>query len=250
MRFVPPGVDKLELAGGLRGEPVEITPGELTGIEVPARAEFLLEGKLDPRDERKDGPLGEICGYYLQVPSTPTFKVERIWHRTSPIYHALLPRSREADLMLTLVAEAIFSPRIRELFPFVKDFAFTPHTFGSSLVVKVKETSGEDVRALIVHLLSLGMIKKVVVVDEEVDIQNGWEVDWAVVTRCQPMEDVIIVDGLKGQAIDPSSSRPPRTSKIGIDATGFERVKGWERVSFPKEAEEKAASYMSKLLRQ
>ena len=244
---VPPGVDKLELAGGLRGEPVEVTPGELTGIEVPARAQFLLEGTLDPRDERKDGPLGEICGYYLAVPSTPTFKVECISSCKSPIYHALLPRSREADLMLTLVAEAIFSPRIGELFPFVKGFAFMPHTFGSSLVLKVEQSSREEVRALIVYLLSLGMIKKVVVVDEEVDIQNYWEVEWAVMTRCQPDKDIIIIDGLKGQAIDPSSVRPPLTSKIGIDATGYERVKGWERVSFPEEAEDKAESYLQSL---
>ncbi len=241
---VPRGVDKLSVGGALRGEPIEVTKSTLAGIDVPARAEFLLEGILDPQDERQDGPFGEICGYYLTVPKTPTFKVERISSRKSPIYHALLPRSREADLMLTFVAEAMFSPRIKEVFPFVNAFYFVPYTFGSSLVVQVERTSREDIRTLIVHLLSMAMIKKVVVVDQDVNPEDLREVEWAVVTRCQPDKDFIVLDGMKGQAIDPSSPSPLQTSKLGIDATGFERIRGWKRVSFSPKAVSVAESYL------
>ena len=233
---LPTWMDKLAVAGGLRNKGVEVTPGELTGIEIPARAEFLIEGVLDPEDERQDGPFGEISGYYLTIPKTPTFKVQRISHRESSLYHALLPRGREADLMLTFTSEVMFSPRIKELFPFVLNFHFVPYTFGSSLVVKAQRTGREQVRSLILHLLSLGMIKKVVVVDGEVEVEDLREVEWAIVTRCQPDKDFVILEGIKGQPIDPSCPETFQTAKVGIDATGFERVKGWQKISFPQES--------------
>jgi 2,5-furandicarboxylate decarboxylase 1 len=233
---LPAWMDKLAVAGGLRNKGVEVTPGELTGIEIPARAEFLIEGVLDPEDERQDGPFGEISGYYLTIPKTPTFKVQRISHRESSLYHALLPRGREADLMLTFTSEVMFSPRIKELFPFVLNFHFVPYTFGSSLVVKAQRTGREQVRSLILHLLSLGMIKKVVVVDGEVEVEDLREVEWAIVTRCQPDKDFVILEGIKGQPIDPSCPETFQTAKVGIDATGFERVKGWQKISFPQES--------------
>jgi len=240
----PPWVDKLTIAGGLRGSPVDVTPSAVVDIPVPAHAEFLLEGELDTKDERQDGPLGEISGYYLTIPKTPTFKVKRISHRDSPFYHALLPTGKEADLLLTFTAEASFSSRLRELFPFVLDFHFIPRTFGSSIVVRVKETGREHVRSLILHLLSLGMIKKVVVVDEKVKAEEPEEVEWAIITRCQPDKDSIVIPGLKGQAIDPSCSETFQTAKLGIDATGFDSVKGWVRVSFPKDSFSKMQSLL------
>ncbi|MCL0095774.1 UbiD family decarboxylase [Dehalococcoidia bacterium] len=240
----PPWVDKLAIAGGLRNSPLKVSPGAVTDIPVPAHAEFLLEGELDAEDERQDGPLGEISGYYLTIPKTPTFKVKRISHRDSPFYHALLPTGKEADLLLTFTAEASFSPRLRELFPFVLDFHFIPRTFGSSVVVRVTETEREHVRSLILHLLSMGMIKKVVVVDEEIKAEEPGEVEWAIITRCQPDKDSIVIGGLRGQAIDPSCPEIFQTAKLGIDATGFDSVKGWVRVSFPKESLSKAQSLL------
>ena len=229
-----PWVDKLAIAGGLRGKPVDITPSPLVDIPVPARAEFLLEGEVDPEDERKDGPLGETSGYYLTIPKTPTFKVKRISHRVSPFYHALLPTGKEVDLLLTFAAEASFAPRIRELFPFVLDFHFMPRTIGLSLIVRVKETGREQVRSLTLHLLSLGRIKKVVVVDEKVKAEVPEDVEWAIITRCQPDKDTIVIPGLRGTVIDPSCPEVFQTAKMGIDATGFATVKGWETVTFPK----------------
>ena len=138
--------------------------------------------------------------------------------------------------MLTFTSEVMFSPRIKELFPFVLNFHFVPYTFGSSLVVKAQRTGREQVRSLILHLLSLGMIKKVVVVDGEVEVEDLREVEWAIVTRCQPDKDFVILEGIKGQPIDPSCPETFQTAKVGIDATGFERVKGWQKISFPQES--------------
>ncbi len=240
-----PGADKLALAGGLRGEAVEVAPGPATGIEVPARAEFLLEGKLDPADEREDGPLGEIGGYSLTFPSTPTFRVERLAHRTDPVYHALLPTGPEGDLLLGIVAEASTAPRTRELFPFAQALHFVPSTFGSSLVVRVADAPTEQVRSLLVHLLALPMVKKVVAVAEDVDPANPAEVEWSVITRSQPDRDVIVLGGLRGQPIDPSCPRPFLTAKLAVDATGYERLRGRKRAEIPPHALATARALLS-----
>lgn len=221
-----PQVDKLAIAGGLRGSPVEVTTAAHTGIPIPALAEFLLEGEIDPTDERKDGPLGEIGGYSMAFPATPTFRVRRITHRVDPIYHALLPTGPEGDLLLATVAEASIASRVAELFPFARRYHFVPSTFGSSLVVQVAPAPRAQVRSLLVHLVTLGMVKKVVAVADDVDPYDPVEVEWSVATRCQPDQDGMILSDLKGHVIDPSCPKLFHTAKLALDATGYERVRG------------------------
>jgi 2,5-furandicarboxylate decarboxylase 1 len=245
---MPPGTDKLARAGSLRGEPVELASAPLTGIPVPARAEFLLEGEVDPSDERPDGPLGEVNGYAHSFPSTPTFRVRRISHRRDPVYQALLPTGREADCLLTFVAEASLIPRVRELFPFALDFHFVPETFGCSLRVRIREgTARHDLRALLLHCLGLAVPKKVVALAEDVDLRDPVEVEWSVVTRSQPDQDVLIVPDLRGQNIDPSCPSHFRTAKMAIDATGYERIKGWSRAAAEPAAQARAEELLRKM---
>ncbi len=241
-----PQVDKLAVAGGLRGSPVEVTTAAHTGIPVPARAEFLLEGEVDPTDEREDGPLGEIGGYSLIFPATPTFRVRRITHRPDPIYHALLPTGPEGDLLLSTVAEASIASRVAELFPFARLYHFVPSTFGSSLVVQVAPAPRGQVRSLLVHLLTLGMAKKVVAVADDVDPGDPVEVEWSVATRCQPDQDAMILSDLKGQPIDPSCPELFRTAKLAIDATGYERVRGHRRAVLDPDALDRAETLLQK----
>lgn len=244
---MPAGTDKLARAGSLRGEPVELAGAPLTGIPVPARAEFLLEGEVDPADERSDGPLGEVNGYAHAFPSTPTFRVRRVSHRTAPTYQALLPTGREADCLLTFVAEAMLIPRVRELFPFALEFHFVPETFGCSVRIRIREgTARHDIRALLLHCLGLPVPKKVVALAEDVDLQNQIEVEWSVVTRSQPDQDVLILSDLRGQNIDPSCPSPFRTAKMAIDATGYERTRGWSRAAPAEAAQVRAEEILRK----
>ena len=231
-----PQVDKLAIAGGLRGSPVEVTTAAHTGIPIPALAEFLLEGEIDPTDERKDGPLGEIGGYSMAFPATPTFRVRRITHRVDPIYHALLPTGLEGDLLLATVAEASIASRVAELFPFARRYHFVPSTFGSSLVVQVAPAPRAQVRSLLVHLVTLGMVKKVVAVADDVDPCDPVEVEWSVATRCQPDQDGMILSDLKGHVIDPSCPKLFHTAKLALDATGYERVRGHQRAVLDPDA--------------
>jgi 2,5-furandicarboxylate decarboxylase 1 len=216
---VPPGTDKLEVAGGLRGKGIEVMPTPQAGIEVPAAGEFLLEGYIDETRGKKDGPLGEISGYYLSLKETPTIIVEHLYHKDSPIYHALLPTSPESDRYLTFVSRAHLEESAKRLFSFIVNITFVPKTFGSSLVVNVKTSEKFKIRNLILFLLSFPMIKKVVIVDDDVNADDPYDVEWAVITRCKADEDFIIINKLQGQPIDPTVEDMYGVTKIGINAT-------------------------------
>lgn len=216
---VAPDRDKMEVAGGLKGRGVKMIESIDSGVDMPAGAEYYLEGYLDQGDVRRDGPLGEIGGYYMALPRTPTLVVNTLSYRPCPLYHALLPTSLEGDAYLTFVSRAHIEESIKKLFPFIKDIVFVQKTFGSSAVVSIQPAERAKVRNLIVAMMGFPMIKKVVVVDEDVDPHDLRDVDWAVVTRCFADKDVIIVPGLQGQPIDPQAERGLGLAKIGFDAS-------------------------------
>jgi 2,5-furandicarboxylate decarboxylase 1 len=216
---VPLETDKLEVSGGLRGSGIEVVPSFDSPIQVPAESEIILEGYVDPDKGKQDGPLGEISGYYLTIKETPTVVIQRLSYRASPIYHALLPTCPEADMYLTFVSSAHMEESIKKLFPFISKITFIQKTFGSSVVVNIRSVERFKVRSLLVSLLSYPMIKKAVVVDEDVNSEDLKDVEWAFVTRCFSSEDVVIVKDLQGQPIDPQAKEGRGVSKIGIDAT-------------------------------
>ncbi|MHB9114320.1 MAG: UbiD family decarboxylase [Thermoleophilia bacterium] len=237
----PPGAEKMAYAGGLRQEAVEVVAAPLTGLTVPARAEFVLEGVLVPGEEREDGPFGEISGYSMLFPPMPTFEVRCLHHRRSPIFHALLPTGPEGDLITALTVEAAIVPQLRRVYRFAGILHFVPGTFGMSLVVQVAAADKGRVRGLLYHLLSLERIKKVVLVAEDVDPTDAREVEWSVITRMQPDRDLVVIDDVFGHPIDPSCGPGQRTARLGIDATGFERVGGRVKARVSATAAERAA---------
>lgn len=216
---VPSGTDKIEVAGGLKGKGIEVMDAPQSGFAVPASAELLLEGYVDESISKKDGPLGEISGYYLSLEKTPTIIVQHMYYNDGLIYHALLPTSPESDRYLTFVSRAHLEESAKKLFPFIMNITFIPKTFGSSLVVNVRTSEKFKIRNLILFLLSFPMIKKVVIVDDDVNAEDPNDVEWAVITRCKADEDFIIVDKLQGQPIDPTAEDVYGVTKVGINAT-------------------------------
>jgi 2,5-furandicarboxylate decarboxylase 1 len=216
---VPLETDKLEVSGGLRGAGIEVVPSFDSPIQVPAESEIILEGYVDPDMGRQDGPLGEISGYYLTIKETPTVVVQRLSYRKDPIYHALLPTCPEADMYLTFVSSAHLEDSVKKLYPFISKITFIQRTFGASVVVNVKSVDGPKVKSLLMSLLSFPMIKKAIVVDEDVNPEDLKDVEWAFVTRCFASEDIIIAKGLQGQPIDPQAKDGRGVTKVGIDAT-------------------------------
>jgi 2,5-furandicarboxylate decarboxylase 1 len=216
---VQPGTDKLEVAGGLKGKGVKVIQSSDATIDVPAGAEIYLEGYVDPNDMRRDGPLGEISGYYMTKKESPTMVVNRLSYQTSPIYHALLPTSLEGDTYLTFVSRAHIEETVKKLFPFIVDITFVQKTFGSSVVVSIKPADRSRIRNLILSVLAFPMIKKALVVDEDIDPRDLRDVEWALVTRCLADKDIVIVSDLQGQPIDPQAEHGLGVAKMGIDAT-------------------------------
>lgn len=214
-----PGTDKLLAAGGLKGKGIKVMRSFDTAIDVPAGAEFYLEGYIDTSDIRQDGPLGEISGYYMVNRESPTMVVNRLSYKASPIYHALLPTSLEGDTYLTFVSQALIEETVKKQFPFVAAFAFVQKSFGSSVVVTVKPADRSRIRNLILSMLASPMVKKVVVVDEDVNGSDLRDVEWAIATRCLADKDIVVVPGLQGQAIDPQAEHGLGVAKMGIDAT-------------------------------
>jgi UbiD family decarboxylase len=142
-----------------------------------------------------------------------------LYHRDTPIYHALLPTSPEADRYLTFVSGAHLEESAKKLFSFIVNITFVPKTFGSSLVVNVRTSEKFKIRNLILFLLSFPMIKKVVIVDDDVNADDPYDVEWAVITRCKADEDFIIINKLQGQPIDPTVEDVYGVTKVGINAT-------------------------------
>ena len=225
--LAPEGEDKFDIAGGLAGRPIELVKCKTVDVDVPARAEFILEGYLIPGRRDTEGPFGESDGYYLTF-QNPVGKIKAITHRRKPMYHALMPWTNEESVLMDLSWELDYMQSVQQDFPILRRVA--RRNLGMMTVVQVTKKTDEDVPKLLDHLLkSSPLVKMVVAVDEDVDIHNPLEVEWAVTTRCQPSRNVLLLDGLPGMTLDPSASGRKydagsksfvtTTSKIGIDAT-------------------------------
>lgn len=214
----PEGSNKAEFAGGIAGHPFIFTRGVSVDVPVPADAEFVLEGRIMPGVREPEGPFGEETGVY--TPSlSPVIELSALTCRKKPVYQALVPFTGEGRTMLKLATEIALNKTIMALYPQVKALRVSSLDW-TSVAVQVNETGRHTVREIIDYLFNVSMyIKSVVVVDEDVDPDNPEEVSWAVSTRCQPAQDVVIKSGLPGSPIDPSVLNDGTSSKIGYDAT-------------------------------
>jgi 2,5-furandicarboxylate decarboxylase 1 len=245
---VPAGTDKLSVAGGLGGQPVPVSRAKTVDIEIPARSEMVIEGYIDPKSKEEDGTLGEGSGYYMAFSKSPTVHVTALTLQKGAIYQAIVPWSLEVDNLLYLVHGIDFVPKMKKEVPSLKQIHFIPGTFGSHVVMSIATgLKGERRRALTLAL-SFTHIKKAVIVDEDVNPEDDQEVEWALATRFQGDRDLIVIPGLKGQPIDPSSNEGFQTTKIGMDATRPKK-EGFEKVDVPVEVKERLAPILRKLMR-
>ncbi len=216
---VPAETDKLEVSGGIRACAIKAMESFQNRLMIPFEPELILEGYVSCEEGEPDGTLGEISGYPLTFGNTPNLFVTSVYYKPSPIYHALLPTSPEADSYLTFVSRAHIGRDLKRLFPFVYDIVFVRKSFGSSVIISIHEAEKDLIRSLIVFCLSFPMIKKVIVVDDDIAINDMKEVEWALITRCRFEEDIILIPGLKSQPIDPTQVKDYGVAKIGFNAT-------------------------------
>jgi len=240
--------DKLGIAGGLKGEPLELTRCETVELEVPAEAEIIIEGRIPPGVKDTDGPFGEGTGYYLTYQS-PVVEVTAITMRENPIYSVVLPGSLEEHNILSgLTWRLQVLEDIKALAPSVVDLTFVPGTLLSHVVISMKKTNeGEPKRVGLLALMMYPYIKNAIVVDDDVNVDDLREVEWAISTRCQGDRDVIVVHGLAGSPLDPSI-RDGLTAKVCIDATKpLSEATKFEKVKVPEESLKKAREILKKL---
>jgi 2,5-furandicarboxylate decarboxylase 1 len=222
----PAGTNEMEIAGGLRGAPTRLVRAKTLDVMVPADAEIVLEGELLPNGWTADeGPFGEFAGMQGDLKHNPLFRVTAITHRHDPIFYAL-QMPWENDWLNGPATEAACA-RVMGLagIQVVAVRATEGGCCGWSVVASIKKRAGEGRNAL-AALLSLPVVKQAIVTDDDIDIHDPNEVEWAVTFRCQADKDVVILSGMKGKHVDPSV-RPwdlepgelPTTAKLGIDAT-------------------------------
>ena len=222
----PIAVDELAIAGGLHGEPVDLVRCKTVDLEVPANAEFVLEGELLPIGWTADeGPFGEFSHITGEVKWNPIFRVRAITRRRDPIFY-VLQMPWENDWLAAPVIEAAGLQALRVAS--VEPVAIRAPVGGCcywTLVASIRKRPGEGKNALLA-LLSVAEVKLAIVTDDDIDIGNPDELDWAMTFRVQGDQDVLIVSGARGKHIDPSVRAAalgrgglPTTAKIGIDAT-------------------------------
>ena len=242
----PLGPDKMDIAGALRQAPVEMTRAESVDVEVPARAEIIIEGRVLPGVREAEGPFGENTGYYFSNIS-PVVEVTAVTHRRDFIYPALCPWTADVDTLLSLAAGTELLGQLQGQVAGVVDLDLTTGTCGFTAVIAVRKMRPADVRRLIHLALSMDKrLKLVTVVDDDVDIRDPREVSWALATRFQPDRDTVILSGMEGYVIDPSCGSSGIGSRMGMNAT---RGSGpeFDKITIPAAAAAKARSVLAEI---
>jgi 2,5-furandicarboxylate decarboxylase 1 len=241
-------MDKLSVAGGLKGKPIQMVRAESVDVDIPAHAEIAIEGFIDPKGKEKDGTLGESSGYYMSFSKSPTIHVNTITYRKGAYFHAIVPWGMEVDNLLCLIHGINFVPKMKKEIPSLQEIHLIPGTFGSHVVMSIDTGNKGEIRKALTFALSFSNIKKAIVVDEDIDPEDHQEVEWAMATRFQGDKDLIVLPDLRGQPIDPSSKEGFLTTKIGMDATRPKK-EGFEKVDVPITVKKKLAPILDKLKR-
>jgi 4-hydroxy-3-polyprenylbenzoate decarboxylase len=220
---LPPGIDEMVFAGWLRGAGVPLVPCRTIDVEVPAEAEIVLEGYVDPREQRLEGPFGDHTGYYSLARDYPVFHLTALTRRRNPVYPTtIVGRPPQEDYWLGKATERIFLPIIRLLLPEVVDMNMPAEgVFHNLVIVSVRKRYPGHARKVMYALWGLGLMmlaKTIVVVSEHVNVHDLSEVAWRATGNIDPKRDVVLVDG-PSDDLDHASLRHRFGGKMGIDAT-------------------------------
>lgn len=245
---LPYGLDEYLLAAWLKGGPLEMTRCISQPLEVPARSEIVIEGFIDLKDLRPEGPFGDHTGYYTPQELFPTLHITAVTMREEPLYPAtVVGIPPMEDYWMGKATERLFLPLIRFVLPEVVDVHMPPEgVFHNLVLVSIKKHYPGQARKVIFGLWGLGLMslaKAIVVVDDEVDLDNLSEVAWYVLGNVDWKRDVVIVEGPLDQ-LDHASPEACFGGKIGIDATRKLPEEGhrrpWpEKVSMAPEVKDK-----------
>ena len=250
--IMPIDHDELEIAGALHGAPLPVVKCLSNEVRVPASAEIVIEGRILPHVREREGPFGEFPKYYSEVEEREVIAIDTVTHRRDPIYHTIVPAEMEHLLLGAIPREATLLAHLQRSFPGVQDVHLSVggvcryHLF----VKFAKRREGEPKNVILSALGAHYDVKHVVVVDEDVDVHDPKQVEWAVATRFQADRDLVVVTGAQGSILDPSTTLASGgvgtaaqlqgiSAKMGLDATRPLSYEGhvFTKVRIPGESE-------------
>lgn len=228
--------DEMELAGAIRNRPMEVVKCITSDIYVPATAEFVIEGEIQPHIREEEGPLGEFTGHYSEPWPSPVVKVQAITHRNGAIYQTINGASFEhINLGNVLSREPLLKKFTSYVSSGVIDVHIPPYGSGFLALVRLKKKNpGEPKNVALAAMMTYVNIKNVIIVDEDVDIYNPADVLWAISNRMIPEKDMFTVPNAQGHELDPCSDMRGVQTKMGIDATLDSESRCLERVRYPR----------------
>jgi len=218
--IMPLDWDEMAIAGALQGSPVEIVKCLTNDVCVPARAEIVLEGRILPDVREADGPFGEFPQYYGSSDEAHVIQIDVMTHRLDPIFHTITGGALEHLIMGGIPREATLLENLQQDFSNILDVHLSPGgVCRYHFIVKIDKQNDEQPKDIIMAAFGAHYdIKQVVVVDQDVDIHNPDQVQWAVSTRFQASRDLTVVENVQGSKLDPSADNGV-TAKMGLDAT-------------------------------
>jgi UbiD family decarboxylase len=209
--------DERAIMGGLLGEPLELVRCETSDLLVPAHAEMIVEGEILPHERTPEGPFGEFTGYSLGERQREVVQVRAITHRKDALFQDICVGHLDHMMLSTTPIEANIYRAVRAMVPSVKAVRVpAPFTCYVSIDQRVPGQGKNVIMAVFGADLYM---KRVIVVDKDVDIFNERQVNWAIATRCQPDRDLVIIPNARGSDLDPSTKEDGYTAKWGVDAT-------------------------------
>ena len=222
---VPDTLSEYAFAGLLRNSKTEVVKSLTNDLQIPASAEIVLEGVIEPDEMADEGPYGDHTGYYNEVERFPVFTVKKMTHRKDPIYHSTYTgRPPDEPAMLGVALNEVFVPLLQKQFPEITDFYLPPEgcSYRMAIVSMKKQYPGHAKRVMMgvwSFLRQFMYTKFVVVVDDDVNVRQWEDVIWAITTRMDPVRDTVMIENTPIDYLDFASPVAGLGSKMGMDAT-------------------------------
>jgi len=222
---VPDTLSEYAFAGLLRGSKTELVQCRTIDLQVPASAEIVLEGHIQPGKDALEGPFGDHTGYYNEQERFPVFTIDCITHRDNPIYHSTYTgRPPDEPAILGVALNEVFVPILQKQFPEITDFYLPPEgcSYRMACISMKKQYPGHAKRVMFgvwSFLRQFMYTKFIIVTDDDVNVRDWKDVVWAMTTRMDPARDITLVENTPIDYLDFASPESGLGSKIGMDAT-------------------------------
>jgi 4-hydroxy-3-polyprenylbenzoate decarboxylase len=230
---LPPDIDELMFAGFIGSSPIEIVKARTVDLIVPAESDFVIEGYVDPNEERIEGPFGDHTGFYSHADTYPVFHVTCITCRDDAIYPAtIVGKPPMEDCYMAKATERIFLPMLKMLVPELVDMELPMEgVFHNCALISIDKKFPGQAKKVINALWGLGQMastKYILVFDRDIDLRDSSTVVWKLLNNVDPKRDLIISEGPL-DALDHSAPYPNFGGKMGVDATRKTRDEGMGR---------------------